>query len=241
MNSYKELHHQLPRNVRLSLLWILVSYFMVLFTYPIMRSTTGAIFLEVFSADDLPLMWLTSVLSLSVTVPLLSQLQKKFSVPILFIATNIFTIILMIIGLNLFEAGFKNAAFLMAVIKEVYIVVLIHQILGFCNANLNFDQVKLLYGPITAAGGVGGIVGGQLTSYLVSGFGTNALLQAAIVSLIFSAITFFFGRKLAELDVVEAKSEEKKISPLASIKGIGKYVFFNRCSDFAHAIHHQHC
>jgi AAA family ATP:ADP antiporter len=224
MKSYKDLHHHLPKDARFALLWIMLSYFMVLFTYPMMRSTTGSIFLEVYTADDLPSMWFTSVLSLSFLVPLLSQLQKRFSVPVLFSGTSFVTIILMVLGLNFYESGVKEMAFVMAVIKEVYIVILIHQIIGYCNAHLNLDEIKLIYGPITAMGGLGGIIGGQLTSLLVKDFGTNALLQAAILSLIFALGCFLMGRKLNILDP-QHKAESHDVSPLASIKGVGSYVF----------------
>ena len=58
----------------------------------------------------------------------------------------------------MYTHGIKWASYLFFVWKEIYIVLLIHLILAFCNVNFNLEQMKRLSGPIGAVGSVGGIL-----------------------------------------------------------------------------------
>ena len=61
-----------------------LSLFFVLFSYPIIRSTTTAMFLQSHGAKNSPLVWLYSVLGLTLVVFLFNKFQRKLKVHRLF-------------------------------------------------------------------------------------------------------------------------------------------------------------
>ena len=65
--------------------------FGLLFSYPVIRSTTDALFLEHFKARNSPQVWLLSSFALIGAITLLSKLQRFIKIQKLFLALTIFT------------------------------------------------------------------------------------------------------------------------------------------------------
>ena len=200
-----------------------LAYFFILFTYPFTRSATQSIFLESYTAQDMPFTWFLSIITLTCAIYISNWIQGKIGVHKLFSLVSLFSIALFGGGLVLYYGGVKEAALAMFVWKEVYIVLLVHLFLGFCNNYFSYDQIKLLYGPLGAIGSIGSIAGGQLTSLLAKTSGTNSILYASYFALLFAFLAFFKTRHLRYQE--EQKEEKRKESPLAAIKDVKMYVF----------------
>ncbi len=110
------------------------------------------------------------------------------------------------------------AAYFMFAVKEAYIVLLIHLVLAYANATFSLEQVKRLYGPLGAVGAIGGILGGQATSFL-SSQGNAVPFIAGLICIVASLIIFWPAE-----DVQLTKKERQEVSPLRSVKNVRTYV-----------------
>src|SRR5690606_21386546 len=223
MNKYLAYLRELPPDVKKNALFLFFTYFFILFTYPFTRSATQVLLLESYGAHNLPLTWFLSIVTLTLVIFVCNKIQNKIGVHKLFSLVSLFSILVFAGGVLLYQLGIKEMAMLMFIWKEVYIVVLIHLFLAFCNGYFTIDQIKFLYGPLGAMGSLGGIVGGQLTSLLAKTTGTYSILYASFIILILSLYA------LTKTRFITLKGEEtkkdKEVSPLEATKGVSSYVY----------------
>lgn len=221
MKNYLEFLNSLTPEIKRNGFFIFLTYFFALFSYPLARSSTGAIFYDSYTSNEYSFATFISVVALIFIISVSNKLQKKIGIHKLYSAIGVLTIISMLLCFFLHQMGFKSFAYALFAIKEVYIVLLIHLCLAFSNAYFSMEQVKRLYGPLGGAGSIGGIVGGQLTSSLAKGYGTNIVLFTSLVIILMTTIAFY-QTKSAKL---KEDKEVKDKNPLESIEGIRKYVF----------------
>jgi ATP:ADP antiporter, AAA family len=207
---------------RRDLIFLLASYFLVLFSYPLIRASTTSIFFEVYGAKSSPQAWVWSILFLSLSIYLCNRLQKFVRVQLVFGVAGIFSGMVFLSGeLSLFSDN-KLFAYGAFVWKEICIVLQVHLILAYANNFLAGDNFKKLIGPIGAIGSLGGILGGVLTNYISNNYGTSSVLIVGVFFVILPALTFYFTpRTLSEL-------HPRLQTPVASLKTpeIRWYVFF---------------
>jgi AAA family ATP:ADP antiporter len=221
MKNYLEFLNSLTPEIKRNGFFIFLTYFFALFSYPLARSSTGAIFYDSYTSNEYSFATFISVVALIFIISVSNKLQKKIGIHKLYSAIGVLTILSMLMCFFLYQMGFNSFAYALFAIKEVYIVLLIHLCLAFSNAYFSMEQVKRLYGPLGGAGSIGGIVGGQLTSSLAKGYGTNIVLFTSLVIILMTTIAFY-QTKSAKL---KEDKEVKDKNPLESIEGIRKYVF----------------
>lgn len=93
---------------------------------------------------------------------------------------------------------------------------------GYANNLFPIQDAKIFFGPVAAIGSLGTIVGGMVTSYCATHFGTMPTLMMGTVGLLFSLFLF---EKTDRLNV-EKEDIKNYNSPLQSISGIKLYVFY---------------
>jgi AAA family ATP:ADP antiporter len=206
------------RNIAL----LVLAYGLVLFSYPFLRSTTTAFFLESFGAKASPKAWLLSILALTLAVSVFNQIQKKAGVKVTVAIIGAISLVLFPIGLN-YVHDYAWVNYALYIWKEIYIVLLIHKIFAFCNAYMTIEQIKKFYGPIGAVGSIGGILGGQLTSIMLKKWhlGMAYPHNLGMLAIVLSCIIFF----LVKVEDKTVLGQNEKISPLASIKPVRHYVY----------------
>lgn len=206
---------------RKNIIFILLSYGLALFSYPIIRSVTTTYFLDFYSGSDSPKVWFLSVIVLFIAINIFNKIQQKGGVKPTLLSLAIMSLILFPVG-ALFVQEYHWISYLMYIWKEVYIVILVHQIAAFSNAFLNLNQIKKFYGYLGAIGSLGGILGGQLTAYWVKQlqWPIQYPMYVGITLIVFSVIIFHF----IKVDNSEIYGISKNESPLKSLKGVGGYV-----------------
>lgn len=211
----------LEREDKRNLFLIGATLFFVFFSYPLMRSTTTSLLLTHLGAKSSPYAWIYSVLALSFSVSILNHFQKKVQAQALYAGVSFVTLFLFV----LFWLGFKFSGELYAyplyVLKEVYIVLLVHNILAHLNTSIVESVAKVIYGPLGAVGSLGGILGGLLTSSFAKEWGLLALF---IMSLLMISLTIPLFYITTNRNVHLKDSKER--SPLKSISGIKSFVFY---------------
>jgi ATP:ADP antiporter, AAA family len=198
--------------------------FVLLFTYPIIRSTVTSIFLTGFGAEKTPLVWLYSIIGLSISISLYSKYQIKLSIQKLFLITTLVSSLFFYFSIYALDRGLNWWAYPLFVWKEIYIVLLIHLVLGFINTILKESEAKILYGPLGAISSVGGILGGVLTTELTYSYSSSVILMIGASILLFAS--FIFNQTSRKFCLAsKSHNEQDKDSPLSSINDIKKFVF----------------
>lgn len=207
---------------RKNLVLFILAYFLVLFNYPLVRASSTAFFFEAFGAKSSPVALFVSVFFLAFSIMACNRIQAGSVVQKVFLFASVFSSLVMVGGTFGFLSGLKTWSYAPFIWKEIYIVLQVHLLLAYANTFFSRDQFKLLLGPVGAAGSLGGILGGLLTTYLSADAGPVLVMWTGVVFMVIPAILFLFTRP------VLGKQVEKKSSPLKSLDtpGIRKYVFY---------------
>lgn len=207
---------------RKNLLLFLFAYFLVLFNYPLIRASSTTFFFEAYGAKSSPVALFVSVFFLAFAIMVCNRIQAGSVVQKVFLFISLFSSGVFVAGSLGVLAGNKLSSYVPFIWKEIYIVLQVHLLLAYANNYFSKEQFKLLLGPVGAAGSVGGILGGVLTTYLSKGPGPEWVMWIGVVCISLPGFVFLFTR------AVLGKQEEKKASPLRSLdsSGIRKYVFY---------------
>lgn len=201
---------------------VTTALFLSFFSYPIVRSTVDALFLNRVGAAKSPLVWLFSVIGLVIAVSFYSYFQKRLKIHGLYLITTIFTLLFFAVALTFFQKSESVIpAYALFIWKEIYMVLFAHMALGHFNTLVDREKAKILYGPMGATGGLAGIIGGYLTGYLTMHLNEYQIIYFGLFFLIPSLITFWFSQNRT---IVENKSEVN-LSPLKAVESVSKYVF----------------
>ncbi|OIQ19626.1 MAG: hypothetical protein BM556_03835 [Bacteriovorax sp. MedPE-SWde] len=226
-NIHKEFI-ELDKADRKPILIVAFNLFAILFSYPMIRSASTAMFVDSFGAKNTPWVWILSVIGLAISVSLFNIWQKKRSIYFLYSSISLFSTFIFIACNTLSIFKVNLVAFPYYVWKEVYIVLLVHLSIGYLNSKVDYKVAKLTYGPLGALGSLGGILGGLLTAKLIPYVNSNftsvdgLFIVGILGTIIIFLTTFLFSTTRGEyLQKVEDKFE----SPLASLKDVKKYVF----------------
>ncbi len=222
MKNYLEFLGALPKDLKRNSFFIFLTYFFALFSYPLVRSSTGALFYESYSANEYSFATFISVVFLIIVISISNKIQKVIGIHKLYALLGVLSVAAFVGAFIGHSNGIKEMAYVLFAIKEVYIVLLIHLCLAFTNSYYSIEQVKRLYGPLGAAGSIGGIIGGQLTSVIAKNHGTTVVLFSSLIIILCTVVAFYQTRNA---EIMNKKEEEKHESPLKSIKDVRKYVF----------------
>jgi AAA family ATP:ADP antiporter len=218
--SITEILKSSNKDFRKNLLFLFVSYFLVLFNYPLIRASTTAIFFEAYGAKSSPHAWAWSILFLSISIFICNRIQKHARAQLVFGIASLFSAGVFLSGELSVFAGNKLFAYAAFIWKEICIVIQVHLILAFANVYFPKEMFKRLVGPVGATGSLGGILGGLLTSHLSKDGGTITVLMVGVAFVVLPILTFMFTSK------VSSEQQEKPKSPVASLDtpDVRKYV-----------------
>ena len=220
MKNFLEFYSDLSTDIKHTTLFIALSYFCVLFSYPLVRSATSAMFYDVYTSQEYSMASFIGVVVLMVLIGINNKWQSKIGVHKMYLLTGILSVVSLLCGYIGYKLGIGWMTYVIFAIKESYIVLLVGSCLAFANALYDIIQFKRLIGPIGAAGSLGGIVGGQLTSLLAKNFGTDIVFFTALIIIILTTIVFYQTRHIS----VKGLEPNKSITPLNAIRGVKKYV-----------------
>lgn len=213
----------LPKDERNRLFQTGIILFCLLFSYPLFRATTTSLLLSSYGAKGSPYAWVFSVVVLSLVVTVINQLQKTRTIHFIFSLTSLITLFLFGSFYFLLKYGGIFWTYPLYILKEVYIVILVHATIGQLNATVTERTAELAYGPIGAIGSLGGILGAFLTGYVSKVWSIEAVL---ILGMFIISLAVFVFNYPAQGSATHFKQSTKKPSPISSVKGAGKYVFY---------------
>jgi AAA family ATP:ADP antiporter len=207
---------------RRHLYFFLLSYFFVLFNYPLVRASSTTMFLGEFGAKSSPAAWLITVIVLIVTIFIFNRFQARHSVQIVFLWVSILSTSIFAASTLGFQLHTRYASYFSFIWKEICIVLQVHLLLAYANNYFRKEDFKSIVGPVGAIGSIGGILGGVVTTFLGKKLGPAAV---SWFSLLFVLIPAFFFLWTPEL---KTEGRETKESPVESLNNpdVQKYVFY---------------
>lgn len=207
-----------------NLSFLAASFFLVLFSYPLTRASTTTFFIESQTSKSMPMAWALAIVVLSVSITLSNKLQAKRGFHYLFKVVTLVTIFIFLGCGYFYLKGNTLFSYPLFTFKEVYIVILVHLVLAYGNSWFTREQLLKWIGPMGAAGGVGGMLGGFFTRYLSSTYGTQTVFFVGVALLLLPLFTTHFLTETIDRKYYEDK---KHSSPLKSLDNevVRKYVF----------------
>lgn len=206
---------------------IFATYFLTLFSYPMVRSSVGATFYEYYTSKDYPFATFIAIVALIGIIQFSNAIQEKIGIRKLFTFFCMLSSFLMLACSFLLSEKLSFLAYVLFATKEIYIVLLIHLLLAYANNFYSLEQIKKLYGPLGAAGSIGGIIGGILTSQLAKTYGTQIVLYISLFSIMSCFIPFLFVEKIE--NITKKSVDEPKLNPIQSLGKSRRYVFYIAC------------
>ncbi len=183
-----------PKSFWKSLAAYCLTFFLILFAYPFTRVTAESIYIDAFGGKATPKVWLISVIVLSIVMFFYNMVYKKIGIKMTFIYTSFFSAFFFVIaGYFVSQDEMIWLAFPIFVLKEIYIILLIHLAIGYFNENNTNSSAKMLLGFIGAVGSVGGILGGLTIKYLIAhhDIKTEEILMLSAIPIILGCIAFY--------------------------------------------------
>lgn len=217
-----EIKHQLcavDSTTKKNIFFLGLAVFLILLSYPLIRSASTAIFLQSFGAKSSPLVWVWSVLALSILVSFYNHFQLKWRIHILYAGTGLFSIAFILLCFSMVQMGHSFFAWPFYIWKEVYIVVMLHMVYGLLNTLVDIKIAKILYGPLGAIGSLGGVFGGLLTSQFTKTYGVSGITIGGVIIIFFSIMSYM----MAEKTQIKKNNEKSEESPLASVSQVKGY------------------
>ena len=205
---------------------IFSTYFLTLFSYPMVRSSVGATFYEYYTSKDYPFATFIAIVALIGIIQLSNTIQEKIGIRKLFTLYCMLGSFLMLSCSYFLSKELSFLAYILFATKEIYIVLLIHLLLAYANNYYSLAQIKKFYGPLGAAGSIGGIIGGVLTSQIAKKYGTDVVLYISLFSIMACFVPFLFVERI---EPEQKKEDEESPKPLQSIGKAKKYVFYIAC------------
>lgn len=172
--------------------------FMVLASYEIARPAVESLFLEAYTSQGLPWVWLAVAVAAFVVVLAYDRAVTRMSLVRLFgRAAGLSALVL--VGLQLaVRAEVPGSVFALYIWKDVYVVVLVEIFWSFANTVIPTSRAKWLYGLFCAVGAAGAMTGNLLVGAVAKERGTaDALWLVVPILLVATLICRSVGRGLA--------------------------------------------
>lgn len=202
--------------------FFLLSYFFVLFNYPLVRAASTTMFFEEFGAKSSPVAWLLTVFVLSFAIFIFNRFQARHSVQKVMLWASLFSTVLFLLSTFGFLLKVTYSSYVSFIWKEIYIVLQVHLLLAYANNYFRKNEFKSIIGPVGAIGSIGGILGGLFTTYLSKSLGTEFVSWFSLAFVLVPAVLFYRTPELKD------EGQATKQSPVESINvpGVKGYVFY---------------
>jgi AAA family ATP:ADP antiporter len=189
------------------------SYFLVLLNYSMVRAATTAEFIGAYGAKASPWGWLLAIVLLVLAVAGSNRLQARLGFHRAFFFVSLFSVVVFLLSHWAHLQGIREGALVLFSWKEAYIVMQVHLLLAYGNSWMSKEHFLRWVGPLGAAGGLGGTLGGLLTRFVASAHGTDATLLVGLFFIFLPACLALLLLKIPGSRAVK----KHEVSPLRSL------------------------
>lgn len=175
------------------------NFFFIILGYYLVKPASRSIFLDHFSADQLPYVWIASALLLGLLMPVYNRIVDRIDRRLL-VATSCLFFSLLLSGFYfMFRVGhigpIEAAAFYIFI--DILSVMLVEQFWSLTNSSYVSETGSRWYGLVGSGGLAGGLVGGALAAWLLKSTPLvtyDMLLLSALLLASIGLYTYFMTR-----------------------------------------------
>ena len=161
--------------------------FLVLASYEVARPAVESLFLETYTSEGLPWVWLAVGVTAFLVVLAYNRVVARVGLVSLFgRAAGLSAVVLILIQLAI-QAEIPGSVFALYVWKDVYVVVLVEIFWSFANTVVPTSRAKWLYGIFCAVGAMGAMSGNLLVGLVAQEKGTSEALWLIVPILLAAA------------------------------------------------------
>ena len=177
--------------------------FFVLASYAIARPAIDSLYIEAFTAQNLPYAWLGVGVVATITVLLYGRLTAAMELTHV-LRLAIYASILILVGFMIWaRTGSRWAIFCLYIWKDIYIVVLIEMFWSIANSLFVLKTAKWVYGLFCVIGSLGGVTANLAIGPIAKSIGTANAPWLVLPILAVCAVAAYF------LPPVSAPSREE--------------------------------
>ena len=186
-----------PRRIIFAAFSIAFAASFLLCGYEFIRAVSNSLFIEAYTAEKLPRVWIAVFPSILLFLYIYGRLLSSHGATRTLAITSILSSAVIFACYIALKNDIKIATAIIYVLREAYIVIIIEQYWSFVNSTLTDKQAKIINGPFCAIASVGSVAGGLLVSQWAVSMGSITLLLFAAASLIPAAILGVMAYKFA--------------------------------------------
>ncbi|MEE2786456.1 MAG: Npt1/Npt2 family nucleotide transporter [Myxococcota bacterium] len=165
--------------------------FFVLASYAIARPAIDSLYIDAFTADQLPYAWLGVGVTATVVVLGYGKITAQRELTSVLRGVLYATAVTLLILMLWFRSGSKIAIYCLYVWKDVYIVVLIEMFWSISNGLFKLKEAKWLYGFFCVIGSLGGMTANLAIGPIAKTIGTaNAPWLVLPIFIVCAALAF---------------------------------------------------
>lgn len=151
---------------------LLVVAFLLLFTYELARPAAESLFLQAYTHEGLPWVWLVDSVVIVAAVGAYNRFVGRVSAARLFLSLTILISLAACVLLIGIELGIPGAPFALYVWKDLYIVLLVESFWTIANLCFVHETARRAYGLFCAAGSLGAMTGDVAVGFVAQAVGT---------------------------------------------------------------------
>lgn len=177
-----------PRRIIYAAFAIAFAASFLLCGYEFIRAVSKSLFIEAYSAENLPYAWTAVPPCLILFLYIYGRLLSAHGATRTLATTSVLSGALILACYLSLINNIKIAAAFIVIFREAYIVIIIEQYWSFVNSTLTEKQAKIINGPFCAIASLGSVAGGLLVGQWAESMGSETLLIFAAASLLPAAI-----------------------------------------------------
>jgi AAA family ATP:ADP antiporter len=162
--------------------------FLVLASYEVARPAVESLFLEAYTSEGLPWVWLAVGVTAFIVVLAYNRVVARVGLVSLFGRVAALSAAALILIQLAIRAEVPGSVFALYVWKDVYVVVLVEIFWSFANTVIPTDRAKWLYGIFCAVGALGAMSGNLLVGLVAKEAGTSDALWLVVPILLVAAL-----------------------------------------------------
>ncbi len=167
------------------------NFFLVILAYYQVKPASRSLYLEHFTAAQLPYIWIASALVLALLMPVYAALLSRHS-RIRIVVGSCLLFAVLLLGFSRWIGG-PVAAAGFYILVDIFSVILVEQFWSLTNSAFASGEGRRWYGLIGSGGLAGGLAGGQLANVLISGVGLATVDLLVVAALLVTLIALFSG------------------------------------------------
>lgn len=176
---------------------LFTNFFLIIAAVYHLKPASRSIFITALGADSLPYVWIATAVALALTIGLYHHLIALFSRFHVVLGSCALVIAVLVGFYPLLGGNGLVQAFAFHIFVDMVSVILVEQFWSLTNTTFTTDAGKCWYGLIATGGLLGGVIGGSVSSLLISRTGLETmdllLVAAGIIGLL-ALLTLLMGR-----------------------------------------------